>query len=133
MITMEVVWTRGSRGLGILLDPPSLSDAARTIIADDDEQQGIQEAVRGLTGILGEEALTLLLLNSQSFRNGRTNWYSSRHLFYRDCPSKQRVGIALGILGQGFPDNHPRTVPRVRWGRNIAQIAFQERLSWPGE
>jgi len=132
---MGVVWTRGSRSLGILLDPPSLSDAARTIIADDDEQQGIQEAVRGLSVDPWRRGVNLTTPEQSEFQKweGRANWYWSRHVFYRDCPSKQKVGIALGIFGQGFPDNHPRTVPRVRWGRNIAQIAFQERLSWPGE
>lgn len=105
MITMGVVWTRGSRSLGILLDPPSLSDAARTIIADDDEQQGIQEAVRGLTVDPWGGGVNLTTPEQSEFQEWKEGPIGTRAGIYFTVIARlnRGSGLLLGYLDKDSP------------------------------
>lgn len=105
VITMGVVWTRGSRSLGILLDPPSLSDAARTIIADDDEQQGIQEAVRGLSVDPWRRGVNLTPPEQSEFQKWKEGPIGTRAGMYFTVIARlnRESGLLLGYLDKDSP------------------------------
>lgn len=60
-------------------------------------------------------ASTLPLLSRQCFKCGRLHQSIVLHFTVIDRLNR---GSGLCLDLQGFPDNHPRTIPRVRWGRN---------------